>query len=175
MKLSELFEDQTYPQLTQSIERGFPNTQKRQLATGEVRVADNRFTPFTNAKVLRVDSHVASNSGRRYNQFVDLRNVVYETHANETNVPVSATDHSEYHIQPVELNTTNVGVYCNCPDYQMRFAHYNIQNNCHIGPPPKNYTRKTQNRPEVNPQHVPGLCKHLIKVVNKMKGDGLVY
>jgi hypothetical protein len=176
MKVLELFEDQTIPQLKQSIERGFPDTKKRQHAVGEVRVVDNRYTPFTSASVLRVDSHVASNSGRRYNQFVDLENVSYDLHSAEGNVPVSATDHHEYYIKPVELNTTNVKVFCNCKDYQMRFAFYNIQNNCHIGPPPKQYSKVAgSDRGPVNPLKVPGLCKHLIKVVNILKQDGIVY
>jgi hypothetical protein len=174
MKLFELFEDHTIPQLQTSIEQGFPNTKKRQHATGEVRVTNNTYTPFTNQKVLRVEAHTQSNSGEQYNQFIDLRNITYEYSSNSSNVPIEAVDNHEYYVQPIQLNTTNVGVFCTCPDYQMRFAAYNMQNNCHIGPPPARYVRKTENRPEVNPDHVPGMCKHLLKVTDQLRQDGIV-
>ena len=85
------------------------------------------------------------------------------------NVKITSSDGTEHSITPVTLNVTNVGCYCECSDYQHRFAHFNIQNGCHIGPPPQDYIRKTDTRPEVNPLHVPGLCKHLLKVVETLQ------
>ncbi len=175
MKVSELFEDRTIPQLQRDIEVGFPNTKKRQHATNEVRVSNLTYTPFTNQKVLRIEGHTNSNSGNTYNQFIDLHNVNYEYGGNENNVPIESTDNHEYYIQPIELNTTNVKVFCECSDYQHRFANFNIANQCHIGPPPAKYVRKPDSkRGPVNPLRVPGFCKHLIRIVNNLKTDGLL-
>ncbi len=173
MKVQELFEDATIPQLQQSIQRGFPDTKKRQHATNEVNTAAYQYLPVPRNDLLRVVSNTRSDNGNQYNQIIELRGVHYDVVQNDTHIPIKRGANT-YYVRPVELNITNVGVSCTCPDYIMRFAHTNIANNCHIGPPPPNYVRKTTDRPPVNPMHVPGMCKHLLSVVDELEGRGLL-
>ena len=174
MKIYELFEDLTIPQLQQSTQQGFPDTKKRQHATNEVRVDHFKYTPYKGNNILRIETITGSNNGHKHKLLIDLRNVKFEGGDNERNVTVTSGDGQETSLQPVPLNTTNVGVACDCPDYIMRFAAYNLNNNCHIGPVPPRYVRKTTTRPEANPNHVPGCCKHLLRAIEDLRGYGLI-
>lgn len=170
MKFSDwLAEDKTIPQLQQHIQQGFPNTKKRQHATHEVRITKLQYLPITNKEILRITANTTSTNGNPHKQILDLQNVNFQPPNSGNNVVIQDLGGHPHSITPVVLNINNVKVYCDCEDYQMRFAHYNIENNCHIGPPPAPYTRKTDTRPEANPNHVPGLCKHLLAVVSDLK------
>lgn len=174
MKVFELFEDATIPQLTRSIEVGFPDTRKRQHATNEVRVDQIQYLPLKGNGILRIQSATTSTNGNKHKQFLDLRNVNFESGNTATNATFTSKSGEETSVQPIRLNTTNVGVYCDCEDYNMRFANYNLNNNCHVGPIPPRYVRKTTTRPPANPARVPGMCKHLLKIVQDLRGYGLL-
>lgn len=62
----------------------------------------------------------------------------------------------------------------NCADFFYTFAFYNAQvGHCLYGPVPKPYIRKTQNRPARNPQHLPGICKHIYHAWALLRNSGL--
>lgn len=170
MKLQDLFEDLTVPQLQQSIQQGFPGTRKRQNATHEVRVDKTVFIPMEANNILQVKAETSSNNGNRHQQNIHFKQVRFDA----GNAKFVGNDGQEHSIQPLLLNTTTVGVNCNCEDYIWRFATFNLNNKCHIGPIPPKYVRKTTNRPPSNPNNVPGMCKHLLKVVEDLRQKGLV-
>lgn len=170
----ELFEDLTIPQLSQSTERGFPDTTKRQHVTHEVRVNNIQYMPFTSNNILKVVTTTTSNNGNGHNQMVELRRVQFEPSDTPTNATFKAKDGQDYHILPLKTSVSTVGVACDCEDYIMRFASFNLNNNCHVGPIPPKYIRKTTTRPPANPLKQPGMCKHLIKVVEELSGFGLL-
>jgi hypothetical protein len=61
------------------------------------------------------------------------------------------------------INTNPVRVRCNCQSYYFQFSYWNWVNNCAYGSAPKPYERKPgSTRPEVNPSHSPGICKHIL-------------
>lgn len=70
------------------------------------------------------------------------------------------------------LNSTNIKVSCSCLDFYYRWASYNAKDGSLLGDPPPPYIKKTD-RPSVNPGNSPGLCKHLIYVVEFLKSEGL--
>lgn len=81
------------------------------------------------------------------------------------------------HNPPIYLSKpnmhTNVRVRCSCPDYYFSFEYYNKQKKALIGPH-KDYVRKTTWYPPRNPQHLPGMCKHTLVMLNKLIKSGLV-
>jgi hypothetical protein len=174
MKLVDLFEKQTLAQLQQSVVTGFPGTTKRQNDVGSVKIDNITYTPFRHKskQILRVNADTASNNGHAHKVIVELRGV--EFGAVDGGVEVTSTDGQQISITPVSLNTSYVGVSCDCPDYIFRFANYNINNDCHVGPIPPRYIRKTTNRPEVNPNKVPGMCKHVMAAIGDLRKIGLV-
>ncbi len=170
MKLSDLFEDLNINQLHQNIQRGFPKTKKRQHVTHEVNVNNIHFKIDTNQKILSINANTStSGTGNKHTPMLALKDVNFQAPQSGQNVEIQGADGQKQSITPVKLNINNVMVACDCEDYIKRFAPYNVQNNCHLGQPPAPYTRKTTTYPEVNPKHLPGMCKHIIKIVEVLK------
>lgn len=168
-----LAETSTVPDLERNIQVGFPNTRKRQHVTHEVRVADMEYIPYIGTKMLHVKSDTNSN-GHAYHQAIQFNNVVFEPQDTPENITAQDAAGTDFHVQPIKLNNINVRVRCNCLDFYYRFATWNFNDKSLVGPKPAPYVRKT-NRPPVNPDATPGLCKHLLAVVEDLQKSGLVY
>jgi len=175
MKFSEwLIETKNIPQLRRHIEQGFPDTKKRQHITHEVKITKLQYIPITYNNILRIQSESLTDGGNVHKQLMDIVNVTFQPPNSENTVGVTDELGRERFVTPVELNVHNVKVNCDCKDYEFRFANFNIQNKCHLGPPPPPYVRKTTTRPEVNPMKVPGMCKHLLRVTEDMQKQGIL-
>lgn len=172
--LQQLNEESTYADLDTNITTSFPNTRKRQHATNEVRVQRIDLIPYVGTQMLHVRAISAGSSGRQYQQAIQLLRVKFEPAKTNENVEILATNGKTYYVQPIDLNNHNVKVRCNCLDFYHRFAHYNHGDKSIVGRAPVPYQRKTTTRPEVNPDHVPGMCKHLIKVVERLRTQRIV-
>lgn len=170
---SELVEVSTVPDLEDNIERAFPYTTKRQHATGEVNISTIEFIPFVGMKFLHVRSTTLSN-GHNYQQALQFQRVQFDEQETPDNISILGNDNQVYHVHPIQLTNHNVKVRCNCLDFHFRFAHYNSPDKSLVGRPPPPYVRKTTTRPPVNPMQVPGMCKHLLKVVEVLEENGLV-
>lgn len=170
--LQALDEDATYDQLYTGIQKGFPDTKKRQHATNEVNVVQIKFVPVSNG--LQVGA-VSRSHGHNYAQSIIFTDVIYQGMAgDEATGTFMGTDGKQHTIQPITLETKRVKVNCNCLDFYHRFAQFNFSNDALSGAKPPLYQRKTDNRPPVNPMKVPGMCKHIIKVIEKMRSYGLI-
>jgi hypothetical protein len=75
-----------------------------------------------------------------------------------------------------DYNYTPVRVACQCKAYYFYFAHWNVMSGAHARAPLRPYQRKTppppKGRPEVNPKHLPGLCKHLMALADVLMNSG---
>lgn len=171
--LQQLDEVSTLPDLKNNIEQGFPATKKRQHATGDVTITNVQYMPYIGMKMLHVKSLSQSSNGNQYQQALQFQRVAFEPQDTESNATFKASDGEDYHVQPLRLIGHNVKVRCNCMDFHYRFANYNAQDKSLVGKPPPLYQRKT-NRPPVNPDQVPGMCKHLLKLVEMLRSYGLV-
>lgn len=65
-------------------------------------------------------------------------------------------------------------VSCGCDSYYYMWWWGNKKVKAHEGSPYKAYKRKTTDRPELNPQGIPGMCKHLIYVTQELKRKRLI-
>lgn len=166
-----LEEDSTYNQLDTNIRRGFPDTNKRQNATGPVSITKLEYIPYEDGQ-LRAQAEAVS-QGNRYQPVIMFRDVQYEPENLPTNVTLRAANGQEFHIQPIPLAQVNVRVRCTCLDFYFRFSSYNSSDNSLAGAAPQPYLAKGE-RPPANPQQVPGVCKHIIKVVDRLKQSGVV-
>lgn len=170
--LQQLDEVSTVPTLQQNITTAFPDTKKRQHATGEVAVQNIQYIPYVGMKMLHVKS-VATSNGHRYTQSLQFNSIAFESVDTDANVTFTASDGSDAHIQPLDLTQLNVKVRCSCLDFYYRFANYNSQDKSLVGKAPPVYVKKT-NRPPVNPTRVPGMCKHLLKLVDELRHVGMI-
>lgn len=169
----ELLEFSTAPQLDQNIRAAWPDTRKRQNATNEVSISNVEFVPYVGTKMLHVKS-ISNSNGNQYKQALQFTQVTFANQDSPNVVTFQAADGQDAHAEPITLATHNVKCRCNCMDFHFRFANYNSADKSLVGRPPPLYQRRTDTRPPVNPMQVPGMCKHLLKLVSTLRGQGLV-
>lgn len=164
-----LLERSTATQLDQNIRTAFPNTRARQHLAPSVTLDSIAFTPYVGVNML----HVKSTTGQ-HQQAIQFMGVQFvPAQADGTATVVASDDGRDYYFKPIVLSAHMAKVRCSCLDFRFRFAAYNNTDQSLIGRAPPPYTRKT-NRPPVNPNQVPGICKHLIRVLDELEADGVV-
>ena len=164
-----LAEESTIPQLDMKARQAFPNTKKRQNDVGSVRVMPDVFYhPNTNTQELTIDTRTMRNSGNVHNQRIMLYHVNFVNQGS----PLGDTG---ARVEPVQLTKDSARVSCDCMDFRFRFADNNHQDDSLAGSPPPAYQRVPgSNRPEANPSHLPGMCKHLMRVVQDLRAKRIV-
>lgn len=167
-----VLEASTVDQLDDNIRRAFPDTTKRQNVALAVPIKDINYVDYPANNALKVVSTCQGKSGT-YNQAVLFKDVVFVTKQDETTTTVSASG-KLINFRPISLVDSKVEVKCDCLDFQYRFAHYNNQDKSLYGKPPEPYVRKTDNRPPVNPMQVPGVCKHILKLLDTLQQRDVV-
>ena len=166
-----LDEEVSYSQLRGNIDVAFPDTNKRQHATSEVVVSNAQFIPTQGG--LQIDTISRSNT-HNYKQRLIFTKVNYSP-SNETSTgKFMGTDGKEHTIEPISLAGSYIKVSCTCLDFHYRFAVWNFDSDALSGAKPPLYHRKTTTRPPVNPARAPGVCKHIISVVNHLKRQNLL-
>lgn len=67
-----------------------------------------------------------------------------------------------------DYRRTPVRVYCACPDFYFTFAYPDYNKQCYYGKKPKPYKHvmPPSGYPPKNPNNIPGLCKHILNMVN---------
>lgn len=127
--------------------------------------------PNTYSKIItfkyRVKSVKKRNDG--YNCYLQFYNVEFSDHPiSSSSVKIIEKDTGKplyfERISITEKKRQNyVRVRCTCFDFRHRFAWEDKAVNALYGGAPAKYTPKPgSNRPPVNPDHIPGMCKHLI-------------
>ena len=79
-----------------------------------------------------------------------------------------------FFMSPVSEGVNPVQIRCACPRFRFAFAHWDKQAKALLGPAFPTYIRKTQTRPEINPQHIPGVCKHILAFFDRLNRDKIL-
>jgi hypothetical protein len=166
-RLKDIYED-TVNDLEQGTIAGFPNTKKRQNVTGTVAVNNIKFIPYEQSNTLQIQADVTS-AGHRYQTAMSFTDVQYEQADSNDVISFHGTDSKEHYIYAVSAILNNAQVRCTCLDFYFRFANQDYQSDSLLGSPPPPYRRKTTTRPPANPTDTIGMCKHLIKMADKLK------
>ncbi len=170
--LKVLNEDVTYPGLYREIQRGFPTTKRREHATHEVAVSKMQYVPV--ARGLQVNAQARSNT-HDYAPSILFLDVAYDPDETAGGTSFTGSDGKVRHMQPIDLTMSTCKVKCNCLDFFYRFAQTNYDDDALLGKKPPLYKRVPgSTRDSANPQHVPGVCRHLIKVVELLRRYGMV-
>lgn len=141
----------------------FPRTKKRQHATDPIIIAGLRWTPFRGLNTLFVKG-LAQSEGKEYNPIIVFKKVDYT----KNEVRLTASDGLEYKFGKLSLESTDVLVRCNCPDFRWRFSYYNHVDKSLYGRKPAEYNALGV-RPPANPMQMEGMCKHIMKLVKVLK------
>ena len=100
---------------------------------------------------------------------MELRDARDRTHP----MPLRFQDGTTKYAAQFSYASTPVQVRCTCPDFRFVWSWWDNSVQSLLGPP-KRYTRKTTTRPEANPPHAPGLCKHLIEFSLRLNQEGII-
>lgn len=109
-----------------------------------------------------------------YDSTILFYDVVYEDEDRPDNITFTGSDKQEYHVEPIQLGRNNVEVRCTCLDFYFTFSAWNTNDKALYGEPAEPYVRKTTTRPERNPTHQSGMCKHILAVVKELRNERLV-
>lgn len=86
-------------------------------------------------------------------------------------ITIIASDGKEYSFDKPTLESSDVLLRCNCPDFHWRFNYYNHQDKSLYGSKRGKYESK--GGPPANPMELPGMCKHLMKTVKVLQESGI--
>lgn len=146
-------------------------THNRKQAASKVQITKTNFVPSIDNETLEVKS-ITNTESQKYKTTLFFDDVEYVDAPGGSIATILGTDGEEYYFKKIPLNRIDVKVKCTCLDFYYRFAKWNSGDDSLIGNPPPPYVRKT-NRPPVNPNKVPGVCKHIIKVTDKLMSQRL--
>lgn len=168
-------EELTAAELGDNVDKFIPSSTKRQHSTQPIQIAQIKYIPAPESNNLRLTS-VARNfiSSKKYDTTISFNDIEYEPEDTPQNITFIASDNEKYHIQPIILRTKTCKVSCNCLDFYFRFANWNFNTDSLDGKKPPTYYPKTHNRPPVNPENKPGMCKHIIKLIQVLKAARLI-
>lgn len=138
----------------------FPTTEKRQYATHPVIIKNLQITPFLGVKTLFVKG-LAQNEGKEYNPIILFKNIKYNPTQNI--VKFYASDGTPHAIEQLSSENNHVVVRCGCPDFRFRMNYYNHLDKSLYGSKVRKYESKGIG-PPANPQQLPAMCKHLMKL-----------
>jgi hypothetical protein len=69
---------------------------------------------------------------------------------------------------------TKCTVRCSCQDFYFRWEYADKLAGALFGRLSKKYVRKTKTRPPVNPDHLPGICKHVYGLQSYLRVEGYI-
>lgn len=165
MSMQTFLFESSLTDLYSSTIQAFPNTGLRQHATHPIRITNIRWTPFQGMRTLFVKG-LAQSEGNEYNPIILFKRVNF----NLNELKLAASDGVEYTMGKISLENTDVSVRCNCPDFRWRFSYYDHVDKSLYGTKPRKYVRvEGSNRPPANPLKLPGMCKHIIKLVEALQ------
>jgi len=165
--LSEL----TFPELYKSTVNAFPSTTKRQHAIDTIEISDLTWIPYKGVRTLFVKG-LAQNENKEYKTIVLFKNVKYHENKMPSLVSIS-TDAGHVFMERMQLEKNDILLRCTCPDFKWRFNYFDHVDKSLYGRKRAKYEAKF-NPGSANPQEMPGMCKHLIKMMKTLIESGLI-
>jgi hypothetical protein len=158
--------------LYQSSVRAFPNTKARQYATNTIKITRLEWVPFLGMKTLFVKG-LAQNEGKEYRPIILFKKVIYHENEGPHIATLRANDGYTYFLERLSLDNTDVLVKCSCGDFKWRGIHFNKLDGSLYGRDRKKY-EALYNPGSANPQEMPILCKHLMKMMKALAESNVV-
>lgn len=162
--------EDTYQRLYNNTKNNFDTP--RDQSSKRVQVFTTAYIPSLQNKSLEIRSKTKTNNGA-YDTIVYFQDVEF-VEDSPTSISVKSTDNTDYNLEPIDQGT-NVQVTCTCLDFYYRFSVWNDKKNSLYGDAPPPYVKRSKsNRMPVNPTKSAGLCKHLIRLFDHVKREGII-
>lgn len=157
--------------LRNNVKRDFGND--RETRADKVSVVNYDIVPSIAEKTLLVKARIRGEEGKNYQPQIRFTNAKFSETAQTGFTPIKAVDGTDYFVKTFTAAQTQAKVKCNCLDFYYRFSVWNHAKNSLEGDPPPPYIKKTDSAP-VNPNKVPGSCKHLIKLITFLRTEQIL-
>lgn len=168
-----LFKESNFQDLYTSTVNAFPKTTKRQHATDLIQIIELNLTPFLGVKTLFVKGVAHSEeSGNQYFPMILFKGVNYHNSKDNPNWIDVANNGRNYILERIDTKN-DVLVRCDCKDFYWRFNHTDHIDTSLYGRVRKKYEAKI-NPGSANPLEMPGMCKHLIKLMQTIGHIGIL-
>ena len=156
----------------------------REQRSNKVQLSNIKYIPAAQQGILRITCETSSDiSANKYNTVIELHDVEFIDDSRYNFLKKAETRDSQKY-NAFEFNSggtqffasydrvkgVDVKVSCTCEDFRWRFANYNFKDNSLFGDAPQAYVKKT-NRPPVNPNKTPGVCKHLLRLKKELESE----
>jgi hypothetical protein len=147
--------------------KAFPNTTKRQNSIDTIKITNLNWIPFVGVRTLFVKS-LCQNESKEYNSILLFKDVKYYEKKEFKTIELIASNGKKYFLNRLSLSENEVLTRCECKDFHWRFKHFNSLDKSLYGRDRKKY--EALYRPDTaNPKEIPGMCKHLMKLVKILK------
>jgi len=166
------FLESTLGELYQSAVDAFPLTTRRQHATDPIQIEHLQVVPFLGVRTLFLKTR-AVNEGREYGPLILFKKVQYHDGPGVGILSLRGSDGKDYHFERPTMEWNDALLRCNCKDFYWRFNYYDHLDQSLYGRKRAEYEAK-QNPGAANPMHMPGMCKHLMKMMQVLENSGLI-
>lgn len=155
--------------LKNNVTRGFGR--EREQRANKIKVTNYEAIPSVSSREMLFKARIVGEEGN-YQVQVRFTNTKFSDTIQPGFAEVTAMDGQTYFVKQYTLSQTQCKVNCNCLDFHYRFAVWNNNKKSLEGNPPPPYIKVTD-RPPVNPNKLPGVCKHIMKFMTFLKGEGI--
>lgn len=139
---------------------GFPTTTRRQHAIDTVRIVELSWTPYVGLRTLFIKGVAQNFDSTPYSEYKVI--ALFKGVTYGSGIPV-AVNGIQYLIEQLSAENDGVLVKCSCGDYNWRFRHYNFLDKSNYGRDRKKY--EGAGLWKANPLEMPGMCKHIMKMM----------
>lgn len=146
----------------------FPHTRMRQHATNPIKIIHLTWIPFKGMKTLFVKG-IARNEDREYTPMILFKKVQYKDKGGVALIDNNGTKHF---LEQLSFGNNDVRVRCQCKDFYWRFNYYDWVDASLYGTKRSEY--QSHGGPPANPMEMPGMCKHLMKMMKVLQESGIV-
>lgn len=145
---------------------------ERESRSNKVNVVNYDIIPSVGERTLLVKSRIRGETAN-YQPQIRFTNVAFSSDQKPGFTQIKAVDGTDLFVRQFTAAQTQAKVKCNCLDFYYRFAVWNHSKKSLEGDPPPPYVKKTD-RPPVNPNKVPGSCKHIMKLVTFLRNEQIL-
>ena len=164
--------ESTLGELYQSAVNAFPHTTRRQHATDPIEIDRLQVVPFLGVRTLFLKTR-AINEGREYGPLILFKNIQYQDEPGIGVLSLRGSDGKSYHFERPKVDWSDALLRCNCKDFHWRFNYFDHLDQSLYGRKRGLYKAK-QNPGAANPMQMPGMCKHLMKMMEVLANSGLI-
>lgn len=168
-----LLNESNLSDLYRSAVAAFPNTKRRQHVTEEITINDLSWLPYKGVKTLYVKGHtVNSSNDHRHDPIILFKKVKYYDNQTDNSIKLNDKNGKIFFMEPLD-DSNHVALRCGCEDFKWRFNYTDQLDKSLYGRVRSKYDAFS-NPGSSNPKMMPGVCKHLMKMAQKMQDLGIL-